>query len=92
MTFSAPLSQKSSFMMSLPASATAWSSPSGPLTLGPRRVCMRARPRRSTHSAIMTLTMRKATMKTALMRVSHQVSAEKSATTPPLETASSAAA
>ena len=40
----------------------------------------------------MTLTMRKATMKPALMTVSHQVSAEKSAVTPPLEMASSAAA
>ena len=69
----------SSLNRSLTASAKAWNRPRGPATLGPGRVCMRPRPRRSTHRASRTLRMRKTMMKTALMRDSHQVSSLKSA-------------
>ena len=64
----------SSLKRSLPASAKAWKRPRGPATFGPGRVCMRPRPRRSTHRAMSTLAIRKTMMKTALMRLSHQVS------------------
>ena len=64
-----------------PASASAWNKPSGPATLGPLRVCNSPSPRRSTQSAMITERIRKMTINSALISVSHHVSSEKSAGT-----------
>ena len=63
------------------ASASDWSRPNGPCTLGPGRCCMRPTTLRSNQIANSTLTSRNTTMATALIRTIHQVSLLKSAVT-----------
>ena len=61
------------------ASASDWSRPKGPCTLGPGRTCMRATTLRSNQMAMSTLVSRNTTMATALISQIHHVSLLKSA-------------
>ena len=61
------------------ASASDWSRPNGPCTLGPGRTCMRATTLRSNQMAMSTLVSRNTTMATALISQIHHVSLLKSA-------------
>ena len=69
-TLSAAVGMMSSFSASLTPSASDWSRPKGPCTLGPMRCCMRATTRRSHQMLNSVSTTRTTKISTALRMIS----------------------
>ncbi len=83
-TLSAALGMMSSFSASFTPSASDWSRPKGPCTLGPIRCCIRATTRRSNQMLNSVSRTRTRKISTALTRISHHGSrpkADRSSTT-----------
>ena len=82
-TLSAALGIRSSLSASLTPSASDWSRPKGPLTLGPMRCCIRATTRRS-HQMLKSVSSTRTTkISSALTRTSHHGSWPKASSPSP---------